>query len=86
MTDDKSDCFLRDELFKLSYVASGVLTLDHVRKQYVLPEFPKGVCISSVVVVEDKPYSLKFRAFRAAPPDGLTEGTMPNTRSSFSCF
>jgi hypothetical protein len=43
MTDDRSDCFLRDELVRLSYAASGVLNVRSCTKQYVLPGFPKMV-------------------------------------------
>jgi hypothetical protein len=48
MTDDRSDCFLRDDLVRLSYVASGVLNVRSCTKQYVLQGFPKRVLFSYV--------------------------------------
>ena len=50
MADDKSDCFLRDELVRLSYVVCGVLTLDHVQNNMCFLNSQRG-CISYVVVV-----------------------------------
>jgi hypothetical protein len=55
MTDDRSDCFLRDELVRLSYVASGVLlTLDHVQNNMCFRDSQRGCISYVVVVVEDR--------------------------------